>query len=231
MNYKKSLIQIFLLLVFSVLAISCQKNLPREKSAEVDTSSNKEESVIISPPLPKKEDAKSTLMSQSPVNPYNIDDFLFREDCIYIDLRSSSAFYKEGHIAGFTNIPFYDYLAGFPGNKEALFQMKKQTGGYLGDSGSFIANYEESADVISDLFPKNKNIIAISTAGVESCYFLNLLIQLGYDGEKLYNAGSFTNGMGKDIAYRTYKDARFLVKGIELVDTKIQYSFTGLSKR
>ena len=98
-------------------------------------------------------------------------------------------------------------------------------------AGTFFENYEESAQIVSELFPKNKKIIAISTAGVESCYFLNLLLQLGYNGENLYNAGSFTNGMGKDIAYRSYKKARFLVKGIELSDTKIEYSFKGLTKK
>ena len=109
--------------------------------------------------------------------------------------------------------------------------MKKSGGKYIGDINSFEENYEESAQLIAELFPKAKKIIAISTAGVESCYFLNLLIQLGYNGENLYNAGSFTNGMGKDIAYRTYKNARYLVKGIELSDTKIEYCFTGLTKK
>ncbi len=208
--------------------------MPNEKSSDATSSiSASQEKTSESPynVLPVKEKADSTLMSESPVNPYNIDDYLFRDDCLYIDLRSPDSFYKEGHIAGFTNIPFYGYLAGFPGNKASLFEMKKSEGKYLGDAGTFFENYEESVQIISELFPKNKKIIAISTAGVESCYFLNLLLQLGYNGENLYNAGSFTNGMGKDIAYRSYKKARFLVKGIELSDTKIEYSFKGLTKK
>ena len=206
---------------------SCRKNQPASGTLQVsDEKSFAAESAAKA--LPAKEKAESMLMSDSSINPYNIDDFLFRNDCVYIDLRSPKDFYKEGHIAGFTNVPFYDYLAGFPGNKKTLFEMKKTGGKYLGDTGTFSANYEESSQIISELFPKAKNIIAISTAGVESCYFLNLLIQLGYNPSNLYNAGSFTNGMGKDIAYRSYKKARFLVPGIELVDTKIEYSFTSL---
>lgn len=208
--------------------------MPNEKSSDATSSLSASQKKTSESPyniLPVKEKADSTLMSESPVNPYNIDDYLFRDDCLYIDLRSPDAFYKEGHIAGFTNIPFYGYLAGFPGNKASLFEMKKTEEKYLGDAGTFFENYEESAQIVSELFPKNKKIIAISTAGVESCYFLNLLLQLGYNGENLYNAGSFTNGMGKDIAYRSYKKARFLVKGIELSDTKIEYSFKGLTKK
>ncbi len=226
----KNYLKISLILLLFVSFLSC-----REKKTADNASSVSDEKFLIDESekksLPVKEKADSTLMSESPVNPFNIDNFLFRDDCLYIDLRSPEAFYKEGHIAGFTNIPFYGYLAGFPGNKNPLFEMKKSEGKYLGDAGTFFENYEESAQIVSELFPKNKKIIAISTAGVESCYFLNLLIQLGYNGENLYNAGSFTNGMGKDIAYRSYKEARFLVKGIELSDTKIEYSFKGLDKK
>lgn len=173
--------------------------------------------------LPQKTNALSMKMSESPIKPNNLDDFLFLPDCIYIDVRSADAFYKEGHVAGFTNIPFYGYVADFSGKKEPLFEMTKTGGEYLGDKGSFKANYEDSEQVILDILDKNKNIVVISTAGVESCYFLNLLAQLGFNPEKLYNAGSFTNGMGADIAYRTYEKAKYLVEGIELYDTEISY--------
>ena len=170
-------------------------------------------------------------MSDSPVRPDTIDELLFRKDCVYIDVRAPDAFYKEGHIAGFINLPFYDYIAGFPGNKKALFQMTRQGGAYLGDAGTFVPNYEESAGVLCDMLDRTKYIIAISTAGVESCYFLNLLMQLGYEPERLYNAGSFTNGMGNDIAYRTYEHARYLVSGMELYNTGIRFEPDGLTGR
>ena len=175
------------------------------------------------------EKAESMFMSESPITPQNIDSYLFRKDCIYVDLRSSQTFYSEGHIAGFTNIPYYNYLAGYPNDNKSLFKMTRKDGVVLGAKDSFAPNYEESESIIFETFPKDKNIIAISTAGVESCYFLNLLFQLGYNPEKLYNAGSFTNGMGNDIAYRTYKNARHLVKGIPLVDTQIVHTFSSLT--
>ena len=94
----------------------------------------------------------------------------------------------------------------------------------------FEANYKEAADILNDIFPKHKAIVVISTAGVESCYFLNLLVQSGYNPEKLYNAGSFTTGMGSDPAYRMLPDVKYLVDGIELYDTAINYNFQNLTK-
>lgn len=180
--------------------------------------------------LPAKPKPESMLMSESPIKPDNIDNYLFIENTVYIDLRSPEAFYKEGHIAGFTNIPFYGYIADFPNSDKALFSLTRKGGLYLGDTGSFEANYKEAADILNDIFPKHKAIVAISTAGVESCYFLNLLVQSGYNPEKLYNAGSFTTGMGSDPAYRMLPDVKYLVDGIELYDTAINYSFQNLTK-
>lgn len=184
--------------------------------------------------LPIKENPESALMSESPITPKNIDEYLFREDCIYIDTRSPEQFYTEGHIAGFINIPFYDYIADFNSDSGALFTMTKVTAEdgtiyALGETGSFIANYEEAEQIIKDLFPNDKNILVIATAGVESCYFINLLLQLGYNGYHLYNVGSFTTGMGNDISYIGNPDAKYLVPSFELYDTSITYQFSNLT--
>ena len=179
--------------------------------------------------LPAKMD-KSNNMSLSPINPKNIDDYLFRDDCIYIDTRDPKQFYEEGSIAGFVNIPFYGYICDFKKGTGSLFTFTKISDEILlGDPGSFIANYEESEEVIKSLFPKDKNILVIATAGVESCYLLNLLVQLGYDEEKLYNVGSFTTGMGNDIAYVSRKDAKYLIKPFYVDDTVISYDVEGLT--
>ena len=184
--------------------------------------------------IPVKEIPESTLMSESPITPKNLDDYLFREDCIYLDTRYPYQFYQEGFVAGFINLPFYEYIADFNKDTEALFSMTKTTledGTVIrpGNPGSFKANYEESEDLIKDLIPKDKNILVIATAGVESCYFLNLLIQLGYDSSKLYNVGSFTTGMGDDIAYRYYNEAKYLVPSMELYETTITYNWNNLT--
>ncbi|MCR5289815.1 MAG: hypothetical protein K6E51_07475 [Treponema sp.] len=220
------------LVFFTLIAFftSCtQKTTGNTTSSIASTEEIKNDITPVA--LPQKTIATSMKMSDSPITPENIDAFLFRNDCLYIDVRTPEAFYKEGHIAGFTNIPFYDYIAGFPGSHKPLFEMTRQGGTYLGDTGSYIANYEESGAILGDMLDTSKNIIVISTAGVESCYFLNLLVQLGYNPEKLYNAGSFTNGMGSDIAYRTFANARYLVSGLELSDTNVTFTLSGLTPK
>ncbi len=184
--------------------------------------------------IPKKEEVNNTLASKSGINTSNIEEYLFRDDCIYIDTRSALQFYEEGHIAGFVNIPFYGYITDFGYNENTLFQMDKIKEGdniiQLGDIGSYSENYEESIELIKSIIPSDKYVLVISTGGVESSYFLNLLIQIGYDGSKLYNIGSYINGFGDDIAYISLKDNKYNVEGITLFDTEIEYKLDGLTK-
>lgn len=214
-----------LLLVLLLCLVGCTSKPNNEKQPTNDP-------VIIE--LPIKEKPNSTIMSESPITPLNIDNYLFRDDCLYLDTRSPKQFYMEGSIAGFINLPFYEYIADFNKDAGALFTIKKIKNDdgtiiYPGDPGSFVANYEESEDLIYDLIPKNKNLLIIATAGVESCYLMNLLIQLGYNPATMYNVGSFTNGMGNDIAYKHYSEAKYLVQPFELYDTKMTYKWENLT--
>lgn len=218
---------VLVLLLFCLFGCSTS-NLP------VEPVSTPEETLVDPDLFPIKEDPESALMGGSPINPKNIDSYLFREDCIYLDTRSPEQFYSEGSIGGFINLPFYGYIADFNNKSGALFTMTKVTdedGSVypLGEPGSFIANFEESEELIKDLIPDDKNILIIATAGVESCYLINLLIQLGYNGSQLYNVGSFTTGMGDDIAYISYPDARHLVPPFELYETTMDYSWKNLT--
>lgn len=188
-----------------------------------ENSVKSEDSPITNPEeiaeLPEKEIPESTLMKDSPVSPVNLDDVLFLDDCLYFDTRDVNQFIEEGHVAGFVNIPFYHVLVDYEFKENVLFTMQKvrdEEGNItanLGDPGSFFANYEESESIIRYLFPEDKKLVFISTAGVEAAYLMNLLVQLGYDPANLYNAGSFSNSMGSNIAYRTYDNAKHLVEG------------------
>lgn len=169
--------------------------------------------------LPSKENPNSTLMSESPITANNIEEYLFLENTVYIDTREVNQFNEEGHIAGFINIPFYEAIAGVNKTDGVLFNMikpKDENGNYianLGDVDSFIANYEESKQMMKFLFPEEKNLVIISTAGVEATYLMNLLIQLGYDASKLYNAGCYSNGIGDAPAYRLLENTKYKVNG------------------
>ena len=169
--------------------------------------------------LPAKTNVSSTLMSESPINVSNLDDYLFREDTYYVDTREINQWLEEGHVAGFVNIPFYQAIANIKTSTDVLYsfdRIRDASGNVtvsLGEPGSFTENYNESLFILNAIFPKNKNIIFLSTAGVEASYLIALLIQVGYDGSKLYNAGPFSNSVGSNIAYRDYKDAKYLVDG------------------
>lgn len=179
--------------------------------------------------LPEKSVPQSALMSNSPISPTNLDDYLFLKDVLYFDLRSPAQLAEEGSVAGFVNIPFYGVLVDYERKDNVLYRMTKvrddqgQVIAQMGDVGSFSANYEESESLIRDLFPQDQPIVFISTAGVEAAYMICLLQQLGYDGSKLYNAGTFSNGMGNIIAYKDYPDAKYHVPGTNVYTVSSQF--------
>lgn len=207
--------RMILVLIFITLIIGCS-NKPQPESPK---------------PFPEKSIPNSTLMSESPINALNLDDYLFRKDTVYIDTREINQWLEEGHVAGFINVPFYQALANIRTESDVLFsfdRIRDSLGNVtvsLGEPGSFTANYQESLSILNSIFPKNKNIVVISTAGVEASYLIALLIQVGYDGSKLYNAGPFSNSVGGNIAYRDYKDAKHLVTGTNAftLDYKINF--------
>jgi 3-mercaptopyruvate sulfurtransferase SseA len=188
-------------------------------------------------PLPTKTNANSTLMSESVINVSNLDDFLFREDTYYVDTREINQWLEEGHVAGFVNVPFYQAIANIKTSTGVLYSFDRirDTSGNvtvsLGEVGSFSANYNESLSILSAIFPKNKNIIFMSTAGVEASYLISLLIQEGYDGSKLYNAGPFSNTVGTNIAYRDFKEAKYLIRGSNAYTLDYKINFGDLTPK
>lgn len=184
--------------------------------------------------LPEKS-AEDVSLQSSPVTPINLDDYLFLENTLYVDARDPNQFLSEGHVAGFQNIPFYGLIVKTASDDFGLFSMTKKTDeqgnvvASYGGVGSFTPRYNESIAIIHYLFPNDQAIVALSTAGVESQYLLNLLLQLGYDGTLLYNAGNFSNSLGSLTAYRLREDARHLVMGHEAYHVKISYDFGALT--
>ena len=48
--------------------------------------------------LPEKTIPQSALMSESPISPTNLDDYLFLDDVLYFDLRSPCLLYTSFHL-------------------------------------------------------------------------------------------------------------------------------------
>ena len=177
--------------------------------------------------IPEKLYTNGVNIEASSVTTRNIDNYLFRDDVVYVDLRPYSEIAREGHIAGFSFFPYYDFIATMEGSKDSngnpkddrLFKMKNERG-QLGQIGNFAPNYVESEQVLNELFPKDKYIFAITISNNECMYFLNLLIQHGYDASKLYNIGGFSIGTGfNNIAYTSIDNPKYLVPGNPLIST------------
>ena len=164
----------------------------------------------------------------SPVNSHNLDEYMFRDDVQYVDLRSSKMILEEGYVAGFEFIPFYDLIASFSGS-ETLYRMenKKDDDGNriaAGQVGSFVAIYEESEVTIKSMFSTTKHIFLISQGGSESSYLINLLIQLGYNQNLLYNVGGVSNSEGV-ASYRSIKTNKYYVEGYSGFNPTVDYDF------
>lgn len=171
--------------------------------------------------VPEKKNIDGVYMSDSSVTTKNLDNYLFRKDTLYVDLRPYSWVMRYGYIAGFSFYPFYDLLA-HHSYEGRLFTMGED----LGSIGSYIPNFVESETILYSLFPENKNIFVISTSGDEGCYFLNLLIQYGYDPSKLYNVGGFSNNAGFEyIAYANLDNPKYLVQGNEFLNDNLKVTF------
>ena len=178
--------------------------------------------------IPLKKNSTDNASLNSPINSHNLDKYMNRSDVQYVDLRSSKMVLEEGYVSGFEFIPFYNIIASFSGDS-TLYKMERTTDEegnniYAGQIGSFKALYEESQSIIESLFSKDKYIFLISQGGSESSYLINLLIQLGYNGNLLYNVGGVSNGEGVD-SYRDVVTNKYYVEGHQGFNASVSYDF------
>ena len=116
----------------------------------------------------------------SSINKDNLQDYLNRDDVLYIDLRDY-ADYTGKHLRNFEVIPYFAYIMGTEGQ---LFS---------GDTTAPVATYEESVELMEVLFPKDATIFLMCQSGGRVAKCIQLLEALGWDTSKIYNVG----GMGQ----------------------------------
>lgn len=130
-----------------------------------------------------------------------IDDYLGRDDAVYRDMRMledpadyaaiEGDSYLSGYVDGFEVVP-YPYLAPTKGLPEAVGQpYQGPTLFSLRDDGTYVANYEESLRILSDLFPHDKVIFLMCGGGGYSGMTKDLLTSLGWDASRIYNVGGY----------------------------------------
>ena len=177
--------------------------------------------------IPSKNNVYDTSPITSPINGRNLDNYLFRNDVQYVDVRDYKAAIQDGYIAGFEFIPFYPLIASFKEN-EALYRMEntiKEDGTEIaaGQVGGFTVQYEESETLVKSMFSQDKYIFLVSQSGSESAYVINLLIQLGYNPSLLYNVGG-VGGSAGIIGYDDISSNKYFIKGVGNIGTNIDFN-------
>lgn len=153
-------------------------------------------------PKPKvSEGVRGDLGIDANVNEASIDKYLGREDAVYRDMRMlvdpaeyeniGGDAYLSGFVKGFEVVPL-PYLVNVTGLPEAVGESYEgDTLFTLDKDGKYIANYEESMDVLEYLFPKDKTIFLMCGGGGYAGMTKNMLVSLGWNEEKIYNTGGY----------------------------------------
>ena len=171
---------------------------------------NKESNSNVLKELPKPEltgGQRGELGIDKNINESNIDEYLNRSDSVYRDMRmlEDPAKYESiggdrflsGYIKGFevVPLPYIIPVTGLPNevgktyNGDTLFHV---------ENGKFVANYEQSMDIIEKFFPKDKVIFLMCGGGGYAGMTKSFLVSLGWDENKIYNIGGFWYYEGKN---------------------------------
>ena len=171
-----------------------------------DTTNNIEET------LPKPEISEGIRGEQfgidKNINESTIDEYLGRSDSVYRDMRMlkdpgnyeaiGGDSYLSGFVEGFEVVPL-PYLTNVTGLPEDVGET--YTGATLftqDESGNYVANYEESMDILETIFPKDKNIFLMCGGGGYAGMTKTMLVALGWDEDKIYNVGAFWSYNGNN---------------------------------
>jgi len=152
-------------------------------------------------PLPEvSEGERGTLGIDKNVNESTIDNYIGRNDSVYMDVRMlkdpgnyeaiGGDSYLSGFVKGFSvlSLPYLIPVSGLPevvGNTyqgKTLFSIK---------DGKYVANYKESLEILEYFFPKDKKIFLMCGGGGYAGMAKNLLVSLGWDKNKIYNVGGY----------------------------------------
>lgn len=154
------------------------------------------------------------------INEATIDEYLGREDSVYRDMRLledpaeyeaiEGDSYLSGFVKGFEVVPF-PYLVNVTGLPEEVGETYRgKTLFTLDKDGKYVANYEESMDVLEYLFPKDKNIFLMCGGGGYAGMTKAMLVSLGWDETKIYNTGGYWYYEGENaviVKNDKYKDS------------------------
>jgi rhodanese-related sulfurtransferase len=141
------------------------------------------------------------------INEETIDNYLFREDSIYRDMRMlkdpgnyeaiGGDSYLSGIVNGFEVVP-YPYLTEVKGLPKEVGDSYKGKTLFTEVEGKYKPNYKESLEILEYYFPKDKNIFLMCGGGGYAGMTKQLLVSLGWDENKIYNVGGYWYYNGKN---------------------------------
>ena len=153
--------------------------------------------------LPKpqvSEGVRGDLGIDANVNEASLDKYLGREDAVYRDMRMledpatyeniGGDAYLSGFVKGFEVVPL-PYLVNVTGLPEEVGTTYKGKTLFTQKDGKYVANYEESMEVLEYLFPKDKTIFLMCGGGGYAGMTKGMLVALGWDESKIYNTGGY----------------------------------------
>ena len=191
------IISISLLIILSiVMAIFLLKN-KNTTSIETNTEVSKIKELL----LPEITGGRrGELGIDKNINEFTIDEYLNREDSVYRDMRMledpgdyesiGGDRFLSGYIEGFEVIPL-PYIIPVTELPSEVGDTYTGTTLFYNDNGTYVANYEESMDIIERIFPKDKVIFLMCGGGGYSGMAKNFLVSLGWDETKIYNTGGY----------------------------------------
>lgn len=153
--------------------------------------------------LPKPEVAegqRGELGIDKNVNESTIDQYLGRSDAVYRDLRmlkdpgNYEAIGGDSYLSGFVNgfeVVSFPYIVNVEGLPEEVGDTYRGKTLFDFDGEKYVANYKESLQVLEDLFPKDKVIFLMCGGGGYSGMLKKMLVELGWNGEKIYDVGGY----------------------------------------
>lgn len=171
-----------------------------------DTTNNVEEA------LPKPEISEGIRGEQfgidKNINESTIDEYLGRSDSVYRDMRmlkdpgNYEAIGGDSYLSGFVEdfevvpLPYLTNVTGLPEDVGETY-----TGATLftqDESGNYVANYEESMEILEAIFPRDKNIFLMCGGGGYAGMTKTMLVALGWDENKIYNVGAYWSYNGNN---------------------------------
>ena len=157
------------------------------------------------------------------INEETIDDYLFRDDAVYRDMRMlqdpgnyeaiGGDRYLSGYVEGFevAPLPFIIPVKGLP---TEVGNTYTGTTLFHEENGRYVANFEESLETVEKIFPKDKVIFLMCGGGGYAGMTKHFLVSMGWDESKIYNVGGYW-----------YYHGEHNVQVKQEVDGKVTYDF------